>query len=261
MTAHPLPWGCAVFPCLLSYQCHPSAVGYSNVDALDSQTGEFANYYAGGPCFSGVGTSGASYKLGDVKMSGGAAGEDFIQFLDDTANTYLMATYVSAEEDEDLEGWWDVTDDDIGDVSLEEETFDAGTSYLCAFTSGGEITFTYAGEVLKGQKTLTIPAGTSYPFVCNPLPVQFTLGEITLSGSSAGEDFFQFLDDTANTYKMVTYVTEEEDEDLCGWWDVTDDDIGDLSANDTVLAPGQGMLGAFTSGNEVLVTFPAVLND
>lgn len=236
-------------------------MGYSNVDALDSQTGEFANYYAGGPCFSGVGTSGASYKLGDVKMNGGAAGEDLIQFLDDTATTYMMATYVTKDEDEDLEGWWDVTDEDIGAVSLADETFAAGTSYLCAFNSGGEVSFTYAGEVLPGPKTLTVPAGTSYPFVCNPLPVQFTLGQVTLSGSAAGEDLFQFLDDTATTYKMVTYVTAEEDEDLCGWWDVTEGDIGELAADDTVLAPGQGMLGAFNSGSEVVITFPQVLND
>ena len=239
-----------------------NVVGYSNVDALDSQTGNFANFYAGGPCFSSVGTTGASYKLGDIKMNGGAAGEDFIQFLtDDSATTYLMATYVTKEEDEELEGWWDITEEDIGAVSLDEETFDAGTSFLCAITSGGEVSFTYAGEVLRGQKSLTITAGTGFPFVCNPLPAQFTLGQITVAGAAAGEDLFQFLDDTATTYKMVTYVTEEEDEALCGWWDVTEADIGEESANDIPLAPGQGMLGLFTSGGEVEIKFPSVLNN
>ena len=236
----------------------PSVVGYANVDALDSQTGAFANYYAGGPCFSGVGTSGASYKLGDIKMNGGGAVEDFIQFLDDTATTYMMATYVTKEEDEDLEGWWDITEEDIGVVSLADETFAAGTAYLCSFSTGGDISFTYAGEVCNGTKTITVPAGTNYPFLCNPLPVDVTLGQITMSGSAAVEDFFQFLDDTATTYKMVTYVTAEEDEDLCGWWDITEGDVGELPADDIVLAPGQGMLGSFT-GNEVVITFPSVL--
>jgi hypothetical protein len=239
-----------------------NVVGYQNVDALDSQTGNFANFYAGGPCFSAVGASGASYKLGDVKMNCGAAGEDVIQFLtDDSATTYMIATYVSKDEDAELEGWWDVTEDDIGVTSLNEETFDAGKSFLCAFTSGGEVSFTYAGEVVSGAKEITIPTGTGFPFVGNPLPAQFTLGQVALAGSAAGEDLFQFLDDTATTYKIVTYVTEDEDAELCGWWDVTEADIGEESANDITLAPGQGMLGAFTSGGEVVIKFPAVLNN
>ncbi len=194
-------------------------------------------------------------------MSGGAAGEDIVQFLDDTASTYLMATYVTSEEDADLCGWWDVTTGDIGETSLDNETFASGTSYLCALTSGGEVSFTYAGEVLSGTKTIAITAGTSYPFICNPLPVSLTLSQVTLEGSSAGEDIFQFLDNTASTYKMVTYVTAEEDADLCGWWDVTTADIGEVAAGDISLAPGAAMLGAVTSGNAINVIFPAVLNN
>jgi hypothetical protein len=114
-----------------------NVVGYSNVDALDSQTGNFANFYAGGPCFSCVGATGASYKLGDVKMNGGAAGEDFIQFLtDDSATTYLMATYVTKEEDEelelpenvqDVEGADDDDDEQQAQNDEEEEDFDNET--------------------------------------------------------------------------------------------------------------------------------------
>ena len=218
-----------------------------------------AESYSGGPVFKQIGTDGSSYKLGDIKISGVDPTGDAIQFLDTaTANTYLAATYCDPEEfGEELEGWWAA--DDIGGTQLDDEEFAAGTAFLTLFTSGNEITFNYAGEVEEGVKQIHIAEGVESPFICNPLPKTLTLADITVSGMDPTGDGFQFLDTaTANTYLVATYCDPDEfGEELAGWWDA--DDVGGTEINDTELAPGQGVLGLLTSGNEMTVVFPEII--
>jgi len=227
-------------------------VGYVN----NTATGESASL---GPVFKACGTSGTSYKLGDFTVSDMSPGEDCIQFLDpDTADTYLTATYIdSAVYGDELAGWWD--NDDIGGTELNDETFAAGTAFLCLFTSGNTVTFNCAGEVEKGAKQIVI--NSESPFICNPLPVDLTLSQITVANMSPGEDCFQYLDvDTADTILTATYVDPETfGDELGGWWD--NDDIGGTDLNDQPLGKGEGVLGLMTSGNEMTVVFPAILAD
>ena len=212
-----------------------------------------------GPVFKQIGTDGSSYKLADMTVKGMDPTGDSIQFLD-TANAspYLYATYCDAEEfGEELAGWWDA--DDVGGTEINDETFSAGTAFLCLFTSGNEVRFNCAGEVEKGVKQIAIGEGVESPFICNPLPKTVKLGEVGVIGMDPTGDSFQFLDtDTASPYLYATYCDAEEfGEELAGWWDA--DDVGGTEINDTELAPGQGVLGLMTSGNEMTVVFPEII--
>ncbi|MBP5320109.1 MAG: hypothetical protein J6334_03905 [Kiritimatiellae bacterium] len=203
------------------------------------------------------------WRLGDLKAEGMEPGVDSIQFLDtNTASTYIQATYISAEiaaeeGDPDLEGWWDMND--VGGTRLDDTVFEKGTAFLCAF-AGSEVTFTFAGEVLAGEVEIDV-SGMPSPFICNPIPVDLTLGQIKAIDFEPGLDSIQFLDvDSATTYIQATYISaefaaEEGDADLEGWWDLND--IGGTSLNDTPVPAGQAFLGAIESGNAVKFVFPA----
>ena len=240
-----------------------ATVGFGDVESANVvgyvQNATDAESASLGPVFKQIGTDGSSYKLKDISVTSMSPGEDCVQFLDTaSASTYLMATYCDPTEyGEELAGWWD--NDDIGGTELNEEEFAAGTAFLCLFTSGNEVTFNCSGEVEKGVKQIAIAEGVESPFICNPVPAALKLGQITVPGMSPGEDCFQFLDvDTASTYLMATYCDPDEyGEELAGWWD--NDDIGGTELNDTELAPGEGILGLMTSGNEMTVTFPALV--
>ena len=204
--------------------------------------------------FNVLGANG-TWQLKDVKAEGMDITGDIIQFLDsDAADTYLSATRAGSDYAAKYQGWWDP--DDVGGTSLEEEEFDNGTAFLGAFTSGNTITFTYAGEVQGSEgATITIPEDCSYAFICNPLPVDVQLCDITCDGMDITGDIFQFLDtEYADTYLSATYAGSDYPAKYQGWWDP--DDVGGTSVNDQPLLAGEGILGAFTSGLELDLVFP-----
>lgn len=87
----------------------------------------------------------------------------------------------------------------------------------------------------------------------------YKLADMTVKGMDPTGDSIQFLD-TANAspYLYATYCDAEEfGEELAGWWDA--DDVGGTEINNTELAPGQGVLGLMTSGNEMTVVFPEII--
>ena len=215
--------------------------------------------YSGGPVFKAVGTTGNTYTLNDFTTTGMDTSGDCIQFLDpDTTETYLSATYADASNyAAGWVGWWDA--DDVGSTRLdgeEADEFPACTAFLGLFTSGEDITFQFAGEVEKGTKEVSM--STESPFICNPHPVDYTLGEVVAEGMDTSGDCFQFLDPfTTDTYLSVTYANEADyGSSWAGWWDA--DDVGGTRVDDTELPAGQGLLGLLTSGNEVTVTFPTI---
>ena len=205
-------------------------------------------------------------KLSDIKAEGMDPFSDMIQFLStDAAKTYLQATYIDAAVAEEfgdaaLEGWWDA--DAPGETSLNDVTIDAGTAFLCAFSSGNTIKFTYAGQVTTGERTVNVPAGTAYPFLCNLQPVDLKLGDIKANGMDPFADMIQFLStDAAKTYLQATYIDaavaeEFGDAGLVGWWDA--DAPGETSYNDVDLPAGAAFLGAISSGNAITFVFPDV---
>jgi hypothetical protein len=247
----------AAFPLPAAQVESVNIVGYQTLTA----TGP---YFSSGPTFIAVGDANGEWKLGDITASGMDPFSDFIQFLS-TANaeTELMATYVDSatsqswDGTDDWVGWWDVND--IGVTSLDDQTFGAGTGFLCSFASAG-IALTYAGEVLQGSTTLDL-SGLQYPLVANLTPVDLTLGDLTASGMDPFSDFIQFLNvANAETELMATYVDSatsqgwDGTDDWVGWWDVND--IGVTSLDAQPLPAGSAVLGSFASAG-VQITFPS----
>lgn len=218
------------------------------------QTSTSTASYSEGPMFLVVGNTGENagkFQLKDITVTGMDMTADFIQFLSsDDASSYMDAVYVS--DIPAIKGWWDFND--VGGTPYDDEWFNNGTAFLCAFASGNEITFQYSGQVPTGSDlVITIPAGTAAPFICNPSPVNLTLGDITVTGMDMTADFFQFLStDDASSVADVVYVSDIPA--IKGWWDFND--IGGTPVDDLPVNAGGALLGAFGSGNEVVVTFP-----
>ena len=200
-------------------------------------------------------TSGTTYKLGDFTATGMDGTSDFIQFLDaDTLEAGVEAVYLDADTyGDELAGWWDFNAP--GETSLNDQTFPFTTAFLAAFPSGNEITFSFAGEVLKGAKTFT--TSSQSPMFGNYLPKDLTLADITASGMDGTSDFIQILDpDTLESVTEAVYLDADTyGDELAGWWDFNAP--GEVSLADTVVPAGQGFLAAFPSGNEIAITFPA----
>lgn len=216
--------------------------------------------YSGGPVFKAVGSTGNTYTLNDFTVNGMDCSADCVQFLDsDTTEPYLYATYADADTyAAGWVGWWDY--DDLGGTRLDGEDadeFPSGTAFLAIYTSGNEINFTFSGEVEKGTKEIVTT--TEAPFICNPHPADLTLANVTGDGMDVSADAFQFLDPfTTQEYLLVTYANEADyGAGWAGWWDY--DDVGGTRTDDTDLPSGQGLLGVISSGNEVTLTFDAIL--
>ena len=223
---------------------------------------ELMESYSGGPVFKAVGSTGNTYTLNDFTVNGMDVSADGIQFLDpDTTETYLTATYADAENyATGWVGWWDY--DDLGGTRLDgvdADEFPACMAFLGLFASGNEISFIFSGEVEKGTKEVTMT--TESPFVCNPQPKDITLANVTAEGMDVSADGFQFLDPfTTETILTATYANEVDyGAGWKGWWDY--DDLGGTRSDDVDLMSGQGLLGMIASGNEVTLTFDAVLSD
>ena len=234
--------------------CRPNrgsyVVGYCTKDVDSAEV----TYFSGGKMFNVIGAKG-TWQLKDIKAVGMDTTADFIQFLDsEAADTYLSATCADDTYAEKFRGWWD--GDDVGGTRVDEEEFDNGTAFLGAFTSGNTITFTYAGEVQGSEgATITIPEDCTYAFICNPLPVDVQLGDLTCDGMDTTADFLQFLDtEYADTYLSVTFADSTYAAKFQGWWD--GDDVGGTRVDDQPLLAGEGILGAFTSGQELELVFP-----
>lgn len=217
--------------------------------------------YSGGPVFRAIGSTGNTYTLKDFTVNGMDVSADGIQFLDPgTTETYLTATYADADNyAAGWVGWWDY--DDLGGTRLDgddADEFPSCTAFLGLFASGNEIGFVFAGEVEEGTKEVTM--ATESPFVCNPQPANLTLANVTAEGMDVSADGFQFLDPfTTETVLTATYANEADyGSGWKGWWDY--DDLGGTRIDDTDLPSGQGLLGMIASGNEVTLTFEAVLS-
>ncbi len=221
-------------------------VGYQTLTAS-------GQYYSSGPTFITVGSTTGEWKLGSIVGTGMIPQADVIQFLSTTtAGTYLTATYVdldAAGGDAELVGWYDF---DLENM-LNDQTFAAGTAFLCNFSSAG-VELQYAGEVLQGSTTLDL-SGQQYPFIANFTPVDLTLGDLSATGMVPQADIIQFLSTaSAGTYLTATYVDLDAaggDAELVGWYDF---DLENM-LNDQALPAGAAVLGNFSS-SAVMITFP-----
>lgn len=236
-----------------------SVVGYQNRSMIGDGD-RLMESYSGGPVFKAVGSTGNTYTLNDFTVNEMDCSADCIQFLDpDSTEPYLYATYADANNyASGWVGWWDY--DDLGGSRLDGEDadeFPACTAFLGLFSSGEEVCFSFHGEVEKGQKEVTM--STESPFICNPQPIDLILEDVVGEGMDVSADAFQFLDPfSTQEYLLVTYANANDyGAGWAGWWDY--DDLGSARTDDVDLPSGQGLLGMISSGNEVTLTFGAVL--
>jgi hypothetical protein len=227
-------------------------VGYQTLTA----SGQF---YSSGATFISVGDVNGQWLLGDITATGMDPFNDNIQFLSTaTASAVLTATYIDEATsiafmgDTSMVGWWDLS----FATSLDNEVLNAGTAFLCNFSSTG-VTLTYSGEVMDGDTTLDL-SGVQYPFVANFTPIDLTLGDITATGMDPFNDNIQFLSvTTASAEVTATYIDEATsiafmgDTSMVGWWDLS----FATSLNAQPFPAGSAFLCNFTSTG-VMITFP-----
>ena len=204
-----------------------------------------------------IGGTAGQFTLADFTAIGMDPYSDIVQFLSpEDASPYIFAVYLDKDTyGEELEGWWDAND--VGGTPLNEQSFANGTAFLVANGSGNTILFQYAGQVATGTDcTIVVPEGTGSPFICNPTPVELTLGQVTAVGMDPYSDIFQYLSkDDASPVVFGVYLDKDTyGEELEGWWDASD--VGGTPLNEEPLAAGGALLGAIGSGNEIVVTFP-----
>ena len=255
----------------------PSVVGYQ-----DLQTGGNESPSIGGT-FIPVG-GGSTYTLGQVKATDMDPDIDALQLLDPNTTIPLgLYSYFSQdvadalkEDDPDTDwdsfvGWWDKGMAGEDGHSRDSEVINVGQGFLGLVMSGADITLQYAGEAP------TIPTcintdGAESPYVCNYLPKQLTLSQITAEDMDPDIDALQVLDpNTTLPLALYSYFSKdvadalkEDDPDtdwdsFVGWWDkgMAGED-GHYRGN-VIVAPGAAYLGLVMSGADITLNFPSVM--
>ena len=209
---------------------------------------------------------------------------DSLQLLDpDTTMPLGLYSYFSQEvadalkeDDPDTDwdsfvGWWDVGMAGEDGHSRDSEVINVGQGFLGLVGSGADITLQYAGEAPTVPTSINTD-GTESPFVCNYLPKQLTLSQITADDMDPDSDSLQVLDpNTTLPLALYSYFSKdvadalkEDDPDtdwdsFVGWWDVgMAGEEGHYRGNVTV-APGAAFLGLIGSGADITFNFPSVM--
>ena len=237
-----------------------------------------------------VPVNGAStYTLDSVKVTDMDPDTDCLQVLDpETTMATAYYSYLSkeladalAEDDgepagayDELVGWWDQGQAGDAEHYRGDEEIEVGQGFLGLFASGVDVAFTYAGAV-PGTSTSISTDGLLSPFICNYLPVELTLSQLTADEMDPDADCLQVLDPTTTmSTAYYSYLSKEladalaEDDgepegaydELIGWWD--QGQAGDMEhyRGAVTVAPGEAFLGLFASGVDVTLNFPKAVN-
>ena len=215
-------------------------VGYQTVDVPTGSSMRTATFKA----ISG------DYKISDIGVEGaGGVGNEYGQLINEDGtwgNTYY---YLVEAEMFVPDGWYK---DSTGDEPVtDDDVLKMGQAFI--FTSDSDITFTYAGQVVK-QPTYNVPAGSS--IVGNPSPVAVKFSDITVEGAGGvGNEYGQLINEDGSWGNTYYYLVEAEMFVPDGWYK---DSTGDEAVSDEdCLAPADAMI--FTSDSDLKFTFPAVL--
>ena len=259
-------------------------VGYSAVsDDGDSNPGI-------GSVFMPVGM-GDTYLLGSIVVSGADAedfmfpGIEYLQELNPNGSavigryTYVSEAYLKDEYEDEWEdykgliGWWDRGFVGVSGHSRDAKEIAVGTAFLGKL-NGNSLKFTSSGEV-PTVSTQISDEGNSNPFFLNYLPVQITLGQVTVEGANEddfmfpGIEYLQVLNPNGSavtaryTYVSVAYLKDEYEDEwedyvaLVGWWDRGYVGEEGHKRDSLTLAPGFSFLGKL-NGNGLKFNFPAV---
>ena len=227
---------------------------------------------------------GDTYLLGSVKAVDMDPDIDALQLLDpDTTGVNGMYSYFSqdvadAMKEEDPEtdwdsfvGWWDKGMAGEDGCSRDNLEINVGQGFLGLVMSGADITLQYAGEAPTIPTSIST-GGAESPYICNYLPKQLTLSQITAEDMDPDIDALQVLDpNTTGVNGMYSYFSQdvadalkEEDpetdwDSFVGWWDKGMAGEDGSSRNNVVVEPGAGFLGLVMSGADITFNFPSVL--
>lgn len=192
------------------------------------------------------------FKVSDIKVTGAAgSGGESLQKIESNGQWGEMYYYLTMEGTGWLEDGWYKEDqttpvDDTDVIAVGEALF---------VSSGSDITFTFAGQVLTGKPAVAIPAG--YSMTGNPTPTaQIKISEIEVSGAGgSGGESLQRIGTDGQWGDMYYYLTM----DGTGWledgWYKEDqmtpvDDADILEAGDALFV---------SAGSDITLTFPAAL--
>ena len=238
---------------------------------------------------------GTTTRLGEWKVENMDADQDCIQFLKaedatkDVAYTFVSKQFIidnfEPETQEELDeymdlyaGWWQYGKWDSEDretYGADNKAIPVGKGFLTLNMSGNDVVFQYAGEAPTEQTFVSI-SGLN-PMLCNYIPRDIILDEMTVENIDADQDCFQKLKtDDATKDESYTYVSrqfiidnfepetqEELDEYVAlygGWWQYGKWDSEDRDTYGRGTRPfnaGASFLGLMMSGNTMKVWFPS----
>ena len=194
-----------------------------------------------------------NYKISDIKVNGAAGGgADTAQKINADGSWGALYYYLTMDGTGYVEDGW-YKDDYGGDAVTDADVLGFGEAFQ--ITASSNFTVTYAGQVVAGNPTVSVPMGSS--MAGNPTPVEVKMSEITVTGASGGgADTAQKINANGSWGALYYYLTMDgtgyvED----GWY--KDDYGGDAVTDADVLAPGESL--QFTASGNLTLTFPAVL--
>ena len=260
-----------------------SVVGYSSVsDGGNNNPGI-------GSVFMPIGM-GDTYTLGSITVSGADEGDfmvpgsEYLQELEPNGSavigryTYVSEDYLKDEYPEnwesykDLVGWWDRGYVGVAGHSRDDKEIAVGTAFLGKL-KGNNLRFTSSGQVPMVSTQIS-DNGNNNPFFLNYLPVQITLGQITVEGATEedfmvpGSEYLQVLEPNGSavsaryTYVSVAYLKDEYGNEWAdhtnelGWWDRGYVGVAGHNRDGETLDPGFSFLGKL-KGNYLKFNFPA----
>ena len=233
---------------------------------------------------------GDTYLLGSIKVTGATEDDfmvpsaEYLQELNPNGSavvgryTYVSEAYLKDEyEDEwedykELIGWWDRGYVGVAGHNRDTKEVAVGTAFLGKLM-GNSLKFTSSGEV-PTISTQISDEGNFNPFFLNYLPVQITLGQITVEGATEDDfmvpsaEYLQVLNPNGSavtaryTYVSVAYLKDEYEDEwedyvaLVGWWDRGFIGVEGHKRDSVTLNPGSSFLGKLM-GNGLKFNFPA----
>ena len=167
---------------------------------------------------------------------------------DGTAVTGDTYTYKSTAAGEDVDGWWDDTNDKFAELEITE-----GQGFYI-YCDSDEKEFQVSGEVKIGKFTTTLHS--SYNYTGNFCPVKLSIQDFKLLNSQGWgcEQIWEMNEDgTAVTGNTYTWMSEEAGEDKDGW---KDDSTGEDATVE--FEPGEGLF-FYCDGEDVVIELPEVI--
>jgi len=227
-------------------------VGYTKTELAGKK------YNATGACFITPGASDdGTFTLANVTPTAYDWESDWLYIMNpDNAGADAMLIYLdeaTAAANQMEAGWYDAdTLDPYDDVQWE-----IGSGFMTSFASETP-DFNYSGEVYNQEFSLDC-RGKKYSIVPNSLPRIITLREVSAIGYDWESDWLYIMNPgTAGADAMLIYLdadTAAASGMEAGWYD---SDTLDPYADYTV-APGDGFMTSFGSGN-VILNFPKAIS-